>query len=94
MSKPFGDQKRFDKNGDGRLGANEWFNWYTWKYGIDIENQERQAVSSEVGKWESWLNWANYCVESNHDRFFDNAKELITPWDANTQRLAEHTYIG
>ena len=94
MSKPFGDQKRFDKNGDGRLGANEWFSWYTWKYGIDIENQERRAVSSEVGKWESWLNWANYCVESNHDRFFNNAKELITPWDANTQRLVEHTYIG
>ena len=94
MAKPFGDQKNFDKNGDGRLGANEWFNWYTWKYGVDIENQERRAVSSEIGRWESWLNWADGCVENNHDRFFDNAKKLITPWDTETQLLAEHTYIG
>ena len=38
MSRPFGDQKGFDKNGDGRLSAGEWLNWYTWKYGMNYRS--------------------------------------------------------
>ena len=94
MPKPFGSQKNFDKNHDGRLSSGEWFNWYSDKYGVDLENQERQKVSSEVSEWESWLNWANYCVETNRNRFFEGTKKLISPWTAETQLLAEKSYIG
>ena len=33
----YGSQKRFDKNGDGKLKGAEWQRWYQYAYGDEIE---------------------------------------------------------
>ena len=65
MSKPLGDQNRFDKNSDGRLSAGEWLNWYAWKYGVDIENQERRAARAKSAETELHLSLTFSCEESD-----------------------------
>lgn len=36
----YGSQKRFDKNGDGKLKGAEWQRWYQYAYGDEIEAKE------------------------------------------------------
>ena len=38
----YGSQKRFDKNGDGKLKGAEWQRWYQYAYGDEIEAKERR----------------------------------------------------
>ena len=38
----YGSQKRFDKNGDGKLKAAEWQRWYQYAYGNEIEAKEKR----------------------------------------------------
>ena len=49
-----GSQKKFDKNGDGRLNTREWQNWYLRTYGLDIEREERQKASQREAGWDEW----------------------------------------
>ena len=46
----YGSQKRFDKNGDGKLKGAEWQRWYQYAYGDEIEAKEKvfTALSDEV----------------------------------------------
>ena len=37
----YGSQKRFDKNGDGKLKGAEWQRWYWRTFGDEIEAKER-----------------------------------------------------
>lgn len=50
-----GSQKKFDKNGDGRLNTREWQNWYLRTYGLDIEREERQEATQKRADWNDWL---------------------------------------
>lgn len=50
-----GNQKKFDKNGDGRLSAGEWQNWYSATYGHDIEMSERRKQTQAEDDWNSQL---------------------------------------
>ena len=50
-----GSQKKFDKNGDGRLNAQEWQNWYLRTYGVDIEREERRKAAQKRADWNDWL---------------------------------------
>ena len=38
----YGSQKRFDKNGDGKLKGAEWQRWYQYAYGNEIEAKEKR----------------------------------------------------
>ena len=38
----YGLQKRFDKNGDGKLKGAEWQRWYQYAYGDEIEAKEKR----------------------------------------------------
>ena len=38
----YGSQKRFDKNGDGKLKGAEWQRWYQYAYGDEIEAKEKR----------------------------------------------------
>ena len=38
----YGSQKRFDKNGDGKLTGAEWQRWYQYAYGDEIEAKEKR----------------------------------------------------
>ena len=65
----YGSQKRFDKNGDGKLKGAEWQRWYWRTFGDEIEAKERcrrnQAAEQQraeiaaqfVGQAVSIINW-------------------------------------
>ena len=65
----YGSQKRFDKNGDGKLTGAEWQRWYWRTFGDEIEAKERrrrnQAAEQQrveiaaqfVGQAVSIINW-------------------------------------
>ena len=38
----YGSQKRFEKNGDGKLKGAEWQRWYQYAYGDEIEAKEKR----------------------------------------------------
>ena len=39
-------QKRFDKNGDGKLTGAEWQRWYQDAYGNEIEAKQRKDAAA------------------------------------------------
>lgn len=48
MGKLWGNQHRFDKDGDGKLNSWEWNDWYLSTYGHDMEMAERRTAHVEV----------------------------------------------
>ena len=45
-----GSQKRFDKNGDGKLKGAEWQRWYQYAYGDEIEAKEKRRRANAVAE--------------------------------------------
>ena len=39
-----GSQKRFDKDGDGKLSMREWNSWYYYAVGADEDARKRRAA--------------------------------------------------
>ena len=77
MSKLWGDQKNYDRNGDGRLNAGEWQNWYFGKHGHDIEMAERRRVNAVKSICLSLTDRFTY----DYERILDCGKALIPDWD-------------
>lgn len=48
MENPWGSQRRFDRDGDGRLSPSEWTEWYLWTYGHDLEMEDRRKSKTEI----------------------------------------------
>ena len=46
----YGSQKRFDKNGDGKLKAAEWQRWYQYAYGNEIEAKEKRRRANAAAE--------------------------------------------
>ena len=46
----YGSQKRFDKNGDGKLKGAEWQRWYQYAYGNEIEAKEKRRRANAVAE--------------------------------------------
>ena len=46
----YGSQKRFDKNGDGKLTGAEWQRWYQYAYGDEIEAKEKRRRANAVAE--------------------------------------------
>ena len=51
----YGSQKRFDKNGDGKLKGAEWQRWYQYAYGDEIEAEEKRKADRIRSKIETQL---------------------------------------
>lgn len=51
----WGNEEKFDRNGDGRLSASEWHSWYFGTYGHDIEMSERRMRAQAEDNWSSQL---------------------------------------
>ncbi len=77
MGKLWGNQSKFDKNGDGRLGASEWHDWYYRTYGHDIEVQETRAAARAEAQWEDWLLQAATVIQNAADLFLEAAETLL-----------------
>ena len=45
-----GSQKRFDKNGDGKLKGAEWQRWYQYAYGNEIEAKEKRRRANAAAE--------------------------------------------
>ena len=43
-------QKRFDKNGDGKLKGAEWQRWYQYAYGNEIEAKEKRSRANAAAE--------------------------------------------
>lgn len=58
----YGSQKRFDKNGDGKLTGAEWQRWYQYAYGNEIEAKEkrRRANAAEQKRAEIAAGFADH----------------------------------
>ena len=46
----YGSQKRFDKNGDGKLKGAEWQRWYQYAYGDEIEAKEKRRRANAAAE--------------------------------------------
>ena len=46
----YGLQKRFDKNGDGKLKGAEWQRWYQYAYGDEIEAKEKRRRANTAAE--------------------------------------------
>lgn len=46
----YGSQKRFDKNGDGKLKGAEWQRWYQYAYGDEIEAKETRRRANAAAE--------------------------------------------
>ena len=46
----YGSQKRFDKNGDGKLKGAEWQRWYQYAYGDEIEAEEKRKRANAAAE--------------------------------------------
>ena len=46
----YGSQKRFDKNGDGKLKSAEWQRWYQYAYGNEIEAKEKRRRANAAAE--------------------------------------------
>ena len=46
----YGSQKRFDKNGDGKLKGAEWQRWYQYAYGNEIEAKEKRRRANAAAE--------------------------------------------
>ena len=46
----YGSQKRFDKNGDGKLKGAEWQRWYQYAYGNEIESKEKRRRANAAAE--------------------------------------------
>lgn len=46
----YGSQKRFDKNGDGKLKGTEWQRWYQYAYGDEIEAKEKRRRANTAAE--------------------------------------------
>ena len=46
----YGSQKRFDKNGDGKLTGAEWQRWYQYAYGDEIEAKETRRRANAAAE--------------------------------------------
>ena len=49
----YGSQKRFDKNGDGKLKGAEWQQWYQYAYGNEIEAKEKRRRANAAAEQKS-----------------------------------------
>ena len=46
----YGSQKRFDKNGDGKLTGAEWQRWYWRTFGDEIEAKEKRRRANTAAE--------------------------------------------
>ena len=90
MGKPWGSQRKFDKNGDGRLSSGEWRDWYLSTYGHDMEMAERKKISQMESGWEAWLNGTAQVVRNAAGIFLESACMLLPP---NSETLAWQTLL-
>lgn len=82
------NQRKYDKNGDGRLSASEWRNWYFRTYGHDIEIAERRALAEAETEWESWLNRAVRVTQNAAEEFVDSACAILPKTQNRPKELA------
>ena len=82
------NQRKYDKNGDGRLSASEWRNWYFRTYGHDIEIAERRALAETETEWESWLNRAVRVTQNAAEEFVDLACAILPKTQNRPKELA------
>ncbi len=86
------DERKFDRNGDGRLNAWEHSDWYEYTYGIDNYEEECAEVNEAENRWASWLNDTSARLVGNFEDVLEPA-ELIMGKCAQTRELAEKTYM-
>lgn len=86
------DKRKFDRNGDGRLNAGEYSDWYEYTYGIDNYEHEYTEVNEAENRWSSWLSDTAARLVGNFEDVLEPA-ELIMGKCTQTRELAEKTYM-
>lgn len=83
-----GNQKKFDKNGDGRLNAGEWHRWYFATYGHDIEMSERRKQALAEDDWNSWLAQSAHTIRRAANSFVAAACTILPSTQDDAKELA------
>lgn len=89
----WGDEKKFDRNGDGKLSAGEWHDWYSATYGHDIELSERRREARAVGEWSKWLDSVAETTRNAAFTFMGAACELLPLPQREKEQLAWHALL-
>ena len=72
-----GSQKKFDKNGNGKLSYQEWWRWYRSTYGVDLEREERRKAAQSQTNWNAWLSETARVTHAATESFLEAACELL-----------------
>ena len=83
-----GNQKKFDKNGDGKLSAGEWQNWYLRTYGVDIEHAERRKSAQAQANWNAQAAEASEITRRIAEDFLTAALSLLPSDPREAKALA------
>lgn len=86
------DEKRFDRNGDGRLSGFEYSDYHDYTYGIDDQAKEVAAINEAEDEWADWLNDTATRLIGNYEDVIEPA-EIIMGKSTRTRELAEKTYM-
>lgn len=89
----WGDEKKFDRNGDGKLSAGEWHDWYSATYGHDIELSERRREARAVAEWSKWLDSVAETTRNAAFTFMEAACELLPLPQREKEQLAWHALL-
>ena len=83
-----GSQKKFDKNGDGKLSGGERRTWYLRTYGVDIERKERQKAAQKRAEWNGWLVKVVGITHTAAKNIMNAACELLKSTQPEVKELA------
>lgn len=89
----WGSQKKYDKNGDGRLSASEWHSWYFGTYGHDIEMSERRMQAQAENSWNSWIAQTARTTRFAANSFVTAACTILPSTQPDAEDLAWRTLL-
>ena len=75
----FRDQKKFDRDGNGRLNFSERKRWYLHKYRFQIEHAEVRRNANARADWRSWLKEAGVPLWNTMEDVCRTAEDILPP---------------
>ena len=92
MGRLWGSQRGFDRDGDGRLNAGEWRDWYLTTFGHDIEMEERRQAARTAAGWKAWLDETGGVLHAAAGSFL-RAAGVLLPGEKDAERLAWQAFL-
>ena len=88
------DQRKFDRNGDGRLSGFEWQDWYDYNYAIDETDRENREIDTIEAGWDQWYSKVSAILNEAYSNILISAEALLPDNCTDTKALTEKTFFN